>query len=218
VAAGNIVPWTDPGGPPCCCDACSSEQVSDLGNSINNFVRIDLTQPQYDLLRSGSTLEYSMTITPSGNTPSNVPIASFFGSTLITTISFSVFNDVRSCRGGGSNNRPGLGDINCFPSAVNITGTDNLTWTYGLSYSFALILQAAGQGTTADSPLAQPAMYLYGIAGTLSRTFPNSGVTFTLANSGQSIGTVFGQSLKATKTTTGSIDGTITLSLDFSAP
>lgn len=215
MATGEQVPWTDPGGTPCCCeepDNCLSSLVSNLGVSISNFLRIDLTNDQYASLKNGTTLDFSATLTVFGTGP-NGAITSYFPDplTIGTTISFV------NCFGQGANNIGGLAGINAFPLLVLVT-SGGIQFTYGADYNFAIILQAAGQGAAGDAPLSSPAMYLYGTIARVNRTLPTREVVFTISSSGSSVGTLFGQSIKATKTVTGGTDGTLSVTMDFSAP
>lgn len=216
-----IVPWTYPGGPPCCCgDACGSELLANLDTIYSSYARIDVTTEQYQLLRSDPVLEFSMTITAVGNTPSNVPIVSSFPVTLVPTITFPSLQGLGTCYGVGSNNIGGAAGINTFPSALFMTGSNNVIWTFAVRYDFVLYLQDEGQGSPSDAPLSQPAIYLYGVAGQMTRTLPNQGIVFDWDNAGTSAGLAFGtQPLKVSKRSIGGVtDATIDLSLDFAAP
>lgn len=215
----SIVPWTNPGGVRCCCADCTSALLSGL---TTKYARIDLTSEEYASIRNGAELEYSVTIIPSGLLPNGRPILSYIGTTLIPTISFPFFNGTRLCYGVGSENSAGTIGVNsAFPSAFFITADNNVTYTFGFSYNYTLVLQDAGQGAPADAPLSTPAMYLYGIAGQLVRNLPTHSVVFEFDDTGTSGGLAFGDSgrpIKTSKTTTGLIDGTIQLSLGFAAP
>lgn len=217
MAEGHIVPWTDPGGEPCCCepdDPCVSSLVAALGASINNFVRIDLSDQEYELLTTGATLNYEATITLSGTGPFGGAITSYFPDPIIvgTTISFA------NCRGAGANNVSGLGDINSNPLLVLVTSA-GVVFSYGASYAFGIILQAAGQGIAGiDAPLSAPAMYLYGTVARVIRA-PNFSLGFALSSSGAiNVGSVLGRSIAADKTIVGGTDGTASVSITLGPP
>jgi hypothetical protein len=209
------VPWTTPGGTPCCCeepDSCVSNLVSSLGVSIADFLRIDLTSEQYAAIKAGATFDYLATMTLSGTGPGGAAISSYFPNpiTVGTTISFT------NCRGNGANNQPGLGGINSFPLLVLVT-SGGIPWSYGASYDFFIILQAAGQGVAGDAPLTSPAMYLYGVIASVTRGSTHA-INFTIASAGSTVGTLFGQSIKAIKSVTGGTDASLSVSMTFSAP
>lgn len=54
MATGNVVPWTDPGGPPCCCDSCpTNEDGPDEVHSPSTFQNIE--ESDYAALIAGGT-------------------------------------------------------------------------------------------------------------------------------------------------------------------
>lgn len=67
MATGTQVPWTDPGGTPCCCVA----NCPDLGNGPTNVefitaTRFTISQETYVSLYSGGTMEVSLSGSASG--------------------------------------------------------------------------------------------------------------------------------------------------------
>lgn len=87
MATGTQVPWTTPGGTPCCCEEpCSSGAISSYYSTFPfgeppDWQRVDIAQEQAQALRAGAALDFVFQIAFSGR--NNFDTADFTSSGLI---------------------------------------------------------------------------------------------------------------------------------------
>lgn len=201
MSSGTIVPWTSPGGTPCCCDACGTALIDYLWQTSNvvNYQRIFISQQQYEDIKvrglrwtTNSFVLGEQQFWGGQIVSQSPPIT-----THIKTMTFPVVTFASA--GLRSENCIGFLDINARTligiTAYNGEGEENFYGAY--SPLVRAVVQPAGQGLSGiDAPLAQPALYIFGAISEIWFSGTPYGV-WQINASGTSIGTVLGQPLFA---------------------
>lgn len=208
-----IVPWNDVGASPCCCESCPSGLIDFISSGWSSYARVDLSPATYAALRSSATIVATITTSFSGTHPLGGAITSWtpFPETVTTMFAFPTTPSIIG----------GYGPTRCYVNVVtslrvvtlyNATGG---AWNVGArGLNLSAVLQDAGQGITGvDAPLASPAIYMNGTAGSMTNFFDEALHRFN--DSGTRTGTAFGNTVKFAYTQTGGIATTIVFNMDI---
>lgn len=206
----SIVPWTTPGGSPCCCLQCDTEKISQWYQSVGLPIRyssIEITSEEYAAIIAGSELIWAVVLNISGNSPTGKSIVE----QNVEQLGSFTFQNCRASVGSG-------------PTALNIQEVNGNIFTATVTTGFDIFVQNTGYGWPGEAPIVAPHLFFSGKNPTdgggigVFQYNSQNGDRKRWNNDGQLSASVFGKNVSFENYAQSSSTITTSVAIDFAAP